>query len=233
MQFFPATRPSILIEAISNDPARRDRAFDVLVSAYWRPVYKHVRLKWKVSAEDASDLVQGFFTGLFERGTLAKYDATAGKFHGWLRKCLDNYVTNEFVAAAREKRGGGIVFESLDYPAVEAELQGEGPVDAEALFYQEWVRSFFGLALTRLEGDCIAAGKKRQFVMWQRYEVAGDGESYATLAHHYGLPVVTITNELAALRRRFRKVLLETLREITADEREFRNEARSLLGVEV
>jgi DNA-directed RNA polymerase specialized sigma24 family protein len=190
-------------------------------------------LKWKVSSEDASDLVQGFFTSLLERGTLAKYDAAAGKFHGWLRKCLDNYVTNEFVAAAREKRGGGVVFETLDYPAVEAELQGEGPSDAETLFYREWVRSFFGLAVTRLEAECVAAGKQRQFAMWKRYDMAGDGESYATLARDYGLPVATVTNELAALRRLFRKVLLDTLREITADEREFRNEARSLLGVEV
>lgn len=233
MKFFPVTRPSILIEVTSDDRARRDRAFDVLVSAYWRPVYKHIRLKFKVSPDDASDLVQGFFAGLLERGTLAKYDAATGKFHGWLRKCLDNYVTNEFVAAGREKRGGGLIFETLDYPAVEAELQIVGPDDAETLFYREWVRSFFGLAVMRLEEECIAAGKHPQFAMWKRYDMVGDGESYAALARDYGLPVATVTNELAALRRRFRKVLLDTLREITADEREFRNEARSLLGVEV
>jgi hypothetical protein len=44
---------------------------------------------------------------------------------------------------------------------------------------------------------------------------------------------VTVNNYLAAARRDFRRIVIEKLREITATEEEFRNEARSLLGVEV
>jgi len=233
MEFFPATRFSILVDATSPDRACRDRAFNLLVAAYWRPVYKHVRLKWKASPEDASDLVQGFFTGLLERETLTRYNAALGRFHPWLRKCLDHFVANEFVAAGRDKRGGGLIFKSLDYAGAEAEVEeGEG-ADVETLFYREWTRSFFGLALTRLEEQCIAAGKPRQFEMWKRYDMAGEDLSYASLGEQFGWPVTTVTNELAAMRRKFRQVLLDTLREVTADDREFRNEARSLLGVEV
>jgi DNA-directed RNA polymerase specialized sigma24 family protein len=192
-----------------------------------------VRLKWNASPDDSSDLVQSFFTALLERETLTKYDPAAGRFHAWLRTCLDHFVSNEFVAASREKRGGGIVFQTLDYLSVEAEMDDSDKADAETLFYREWVRSFFGLAITRLEQECASSGKQRQFAIWKRYDMAGEAESYAALAGEFGLPVTTVTNELAALRRRFRKVLLETLREVTADEREYRNEARSLLGVEV
>ena len=235
MELFPSTRQSLIVEAASSDPLRRNRAFDVLVSTYWRPVYKHIRLHGRVSPEDSSDLVQGFFTALFERDTLTRYDASAGRFHSWLRKCLDNFVTNEFVAAKREKRGGSVVFAPLDYASVEAEmtLGSVGQAGPENLFYQEWVRSFFGLALDRLRQECEAAGKQRQFDMWRRYDVSGESLGYAELAQEFQLPLTAVTNDLAALRRRFRKVLLNTLREVTADDREFRNEARSLLGVEI
>ncbi len=236
MEFFPATRPSILHAVLGEDAERRQRAFDLLISAYWRPVYKHVRLKWRASADDSADLVQGFFASVIERGTLASYDAGQGRFHVWLRTCLDRFVSNERTAAGRLKRGGDFVLESLDYPAAEAELQvaDAKSVEPEALFYQEWVRSFFGLAVTRLEAEWRAKGREPQFAMWRRYDMAGDATlSYADLAREYGTNPATVTNQLAAVRRRFRQVLLETLREVTADEREFRNEARSLLGVEV
>ncbi len=43
----------------------------------------------------------------------------------------------------------------------------------------------------------------------------------------------TVTNRLAAMRRRFREIVLEVLRDATASDAEFRNEVRSLLGVDV
>ena len=39
-----------------------------------------------------------------------------------------------------------------------------------------------------------------------------------------------MTNYLAAMRRRFREIVLDALREVTATEQEFRAEARALLG---
>ena len=45
-----------------------------------------------------------------------------------------------------------------------------------------------------------------------------------------GLPVTQVTNFLAFARREFRRIVLEILREITSSDREFREEARRLLG---
>jgi hypothetical protein len=53
------------------------------------------------------------------------------------------------------------------------------------------------------------------------------------LAQEFGLDPSVVNNYLAAARRNFRRIILEKLREITATEEEFRNEARSLLGVEL
>jgi len=51
----------------SEDGAERKRALDALCEAYWKPVYKYVRLRWNRAAPDAQDLTQGFFAELLER----------------------------------------------------------------------------------------------------------------------------------------------------------------------
>src|SRR5262249_26029430 len=58
---FPTTRRSAITGFHSDDPAERSRSLDTLVRAYWKPVYKHVRLRWGKSVEDAQDLTQAFF----------------------------------------------------------------------------------------------------------------------------------------------------------------------------
>jgi hypothetical protein len=46
------------------------------------------------------------------------------------------------------------------------------------------------------------------------------------------LPATQVTDFLAAARREFRRLVLERLRELTGSEREFREEARLVLGVD-
>jgi len=41
-----------------------------------------------------------------------------------------------------------------------------------------------------------------------------------------------VTNRLASMRRRFRELVLEVLRDATASDREYRTEVRALLGVD-
>ena len=64
---FPATRWSIIAGVRSEDRAERTRALDTLCEAYWKPVYKYVRLRWNRAAPDAQDLTQGFFAEMLER----------------------------------------------------------------------------------------------------------------------------------------------------------------------
>jgi hypothetical protein len=61
----------------------------------------------------------------------------------------------------------------------------------------------------------------------------GSKPSYRSLARDFAIDTATVNNRLAAARREFRKIILESLQEITASETEFRNEARALLGIEL
>ena len=72
---FPVTRLSVVAAARSNDAAERSLALEILFAAYWKPIYKYLRLKYAQAPQDAQDLTQGFFAELLERGLLAKFDA--------------------------------------------------------------------------------------------------------------------------------------------------------------
>lgn len=82
---FPLTRWSVLEAARSDDPAERERALETLFAAYWKPIYKYVRLRWNRSPEDAQDLTQGFFIELLERASLARYDPEKSRLRTFAR----------------------------------------------------------------------------------------------------------------------------------------------------
>ena len=236
---FPLTRRSVVRAAASADPETRQRAFDALVAAYWRPVYKYLRLKWSATGEDAEDLTQGFFARAIEKGFFDRFDPARARFRTYLRACLDGFVANERKSAGRLKRGGGAEHVSLDFVGAEAELARQGPsesADMEEYFHREWVRSLFGLAVEALRRRCTDAGKDVHFALFERYDLDGPDAaarpSYADLAREMRIPETQVTNHLAWARREFRRLVLEALEEATGSEEEFRTEARQILGID-
>ena len=233
---FPVTNHSAIIGARSDDQLTRRRAFDNILASYWKPAYKYIRLKWQADNEDAKDLTQGFFANAFEKNHFASYDATKASFQTFLRTCLDGFVANERKAESRLKRGGDMDHYQLDFATAETELAAHASTDLspEDYFHREWVRWMFTLAVDALRQRCDESGRNVHFQLFERYDLRDDANvSYASLADEFGLDTATVTNYLAAVRRDFRRVVLEKLREITATDEEFRTEARSMLGVDV
>jgi len=236
---FPITHHSAVQAARSEDPAERALGFELLLAAYWKPAYKYIRIRWRKSNEDAKDLTQGFFARALEKGFFGEYDPAKASFRTFLRVCLDGFVANEIKAAGRAKRGGGLLSVSLDFDQAARELDlqpaAEG-VSIEDYFYREWARRLFELAVETLRADLEARGKRIHFELFARYDLADTGPggrpTYAELAVELGVSPTDVTNYLALARREFRKALLDRLRELTGDEREFRDEARRLLGVD-
>lgn len=233
---FPTTRPSFVAGMGSGAPAERARAAEVLVRSYWRPVYKYVRLRFRKGNEDAKDLTQGFLARALEKDWLATFDARRGRFRSFLRLSLDGFVANEEKARGRAKRGGGAALLALDFEAAEGELAGSEPLSGESVeawFDAEWRRGFFSAALAELERSFEVQGHAARAAIFRRYDLADGADArptYEELARELGLDVSAVTNHLAAARRAFRALLLERLREETADEREFQDELRTLLG---
>lgn len=236
---FPVTRYSMIVAISGDDQKARTRAYEHIVGAYWKPVYKYVRVKWNRSNEDAKDLTQAFFARVMEKEFFANYEPAKSRFRTFLRVCLDGFVANEDKAASRIKRGGDIQMLSLDFEGADGELcrpdmPVAGPVDD--YFDREWVRHMFGVAVTRLKTHFESTGKAIYFQLFELYHLADEAGkhtlTYDQLASKFDISVSNVTNFLASARREFRRIVLEELRNLTATEQEFREEARELLGID-
>ena len=233
---FPVTRRSVVLAVGSTEEEVRREAFGALVTAYWKPAYKLLRLRWRLEPAVAEDATQEFFVRALEKGWFARYEPDRARFRTYLRTCLDGFAANRRKAARRDKRGGGAMPLSLDFAGAEGELayaEPVDPVDAEALFHREWVRHLFQLAVERLRRRLDAEGRGLRFGLFAAYDLDEPRPTYGELAVTHGIPVTRVTNELHAARRTFRHEVLELLREVTASERELREEVRALLGVEL
>src|SRR5262245_25470837 len=178
----PPTRRSVIEAVGSIDAEERERALESLCAAYWRPIYKYIRLRWNRPAEEAQDLTQGFFVEVLERGLLEKFDAKKARLRTYLRVCVDSFVLNENKASRRQKRGGNIAHVALDFAAAEEELGGtvmnpaaiRSPASLEEFFEKEWLRSLFSLAVEELREFCHARKRQRTFRLFEAYDLDGN-----------------------------------------------------------
>jgi RNA polymerase sigma factor (sigma-70 family) len=236
---FPATHLSLVRRAGSGDALARARAEEALASVYWTPIYAHIRLAHRQQPADAEDLTQGFFVDALRRDLFARYDPSRARFRTYVRTCVDSYVVNAIQTAHRQKRGGDRCFVSIERVEIEARLTSDlahAERDTESIFQDEWVRSVFAAAVGRLRDRCFATGREVHFALFERYDLAESKDerpTYAELANEQNIPATQVTNWLAAVRRDFRAIVLETLRDLTGSDEEFRDEARALLGVEL
>lgn len=230
---FPDTKVSAVLGIRSEDADVRRRSLDALARAYWKPVYAHVRASWSRPPEEAQDLTQGFFLAVVERGMLAAYDPGKARFRTYLRVCLDGFLANEDKAKHRVKRGGEVSFVPLDVEEAESRLATRAGSPEEE-FDREWTRGLLELAVAKLREELSSRGKTAALTIFERHDLCDEDErpSYRDLAESLSLPLTQVNNHLALARRELRRILLETLREITASDDEFRSEARALLDVD-
>lgn len=232
---FPQTRLTVVDRLRDREPAVRRLAAGDLVDAYWRPVYVYLRVRWRLTAEDAEDTTQGFFAAALARRFFDSFDPAKARFRTFLRVCLDRFVQNERKAAQRLKRGGGVPALSLDFTDAEGDvhhLDPADPIDLDEFFRREYIRALFARAVADTREACLRAGKRQQFAIFERYDLdAGDRVSYADLARDLGLTVHQVTNHLAAARRLFRTRVLDQLRDASGSDEDFRAEAREILGL--
>ena len=236
---FPPTRRSVIEAVRSIDAEERESALEALCAAYWKPIYKYIRLRWNRPPDAAQDLTQGFFVEVLERELLGKFDAKKSRLRTYLRVCVDSFVMNEDKAGRRQKRGGNVPHVALDFSGAEEELGAAAvdpakiasPESLEDFFEKEWVRSLFALAVEDLRALCTARDRARTFRLFEAYDLEGNEKiSYEQLSTEYAISVTDVTNALAWARREFRSIALQRLRELCGSEDEFQREARAAFG---
>jgi RNA polymerase sigma factor (sigma-70 family) len=237
---FPGTRCSVVLATGSADPRLREDAWSTLVRAYWKPVYKYIRIVWKADADDARDLTQGFFTRALEASFFEGYDPQRARFRTYLRMVLHRWLVNEHKAAKRQKRGGAYRHVAVDFAGAEGELHAlpdASAADPDAFFRQETIRALFALAVADLRKHCAETGREGHFAVFERYDLhpeeRGARPTYREIAEQLDLPVTQVTNYLAYSRRELRRFVLAHLHAMTGTDAEYRQEALELFGVDV
>jgi RNA polymerase sigma factor (sigma-70 family) len=211
-----------LFGAGGEDRAQRVPNYEAVIAAYWKPVYRYVRLKWNTSNEDGKDLTQAFFAFALEKRLFGPFDRNRGTFRTYLRVCLDRFLANQHRFNSRQKRGGIAI--PLDGSLADEVLSADR--SPEELFQRECARSLFCEAVEQLRTTL----RPGPFMVFERYDLADTPRrlSYHEVADQLNIPVTTVTNYLALARRELRQILLDRLRIVTRDEDELRREARAL-----
>lgn len=237
MSGFPSTRHSVIERMRSPDRDARREAFGDLVEGYWKPLYKYIRIQWRVSDEDAQELTQEFFSEAFQKEWLSRYEPDKARFRTFVRLCADRFIMNARQAASRIKRGGGAEMLSLDFPGAEEEMlrsRPAAPSDGEEFFRREFVRALFDRAIGAVRTEYASASRQVPLALFERYDIdPAEGVSYAALAREFELTQAQVTNYLAQVRRSFRLHALDALRTLCGSLEEFQREARELFGLEI
>lgn len=235
---FPQTRWSAVAASASSDQEERRLGFEVIVSSYWKPVYKYIRIRWGKSNEDAKDLTQEFFSLAIEKSYFKDFDPARARFRTFIRTCLDGFLANAHKAENRLKRGGDLHIEAVDFREAEHEINGRAPVQedgAMTLFENEWIRHLFMQSVDALKKECLEEDRLVLFSVFERYDLSDPEHrgTYQSLAETFKIPVTQVTNHLSHARRRFRRIVLDKLRELTSSDTEFEEEAKAVLGTDV
>ena len=101
MPVFPPTRHSVIERLRTHGEAGRTEAFGDLVAGYWKPVYKYLRVRWRLGPDEAEDATQALFAEAFENAWFDRFDPDKARFRTFVRLCADRLVMNAQQAAAR------------------------------------------------------------------------------------------------------------------------------------
>src|SRR5688500_13600456 len=208
MPAFPTTRHSVIERLRSHaDGEPRSQALGDLVDGYWKPVYKYLRVQWRMTAEEAEDATQSFFAEALEKSWFERYERDKARFRTFVRVCVDRMVMNARQAAGREKRGGMRETISVDFASAEHELVGRAitvPPEAEDFFKNEFVRALFDRAVQAVRHESLARGRELHWKLFERYDLLDERAcSYAELAKEFGLTAGQVTGYLAQMRATF------------------------------
>lgn len=227
--WFCTTQWTVVLKA-SNSGPESIRALERLCETYWYPLYSFVRRKGK-SAEDAQDLVQGFFAHLLAGDCIAGVDAAKGKFRTFLLTSMTNYLANEWDRANRIKRGRGIEFVSVEAQDAEGKYRLE-PVEQttpETLFERSWAETMIAHVGRQLKEEYLRAGEGQRFEHLKEFLMGGGDSRYAAIATELGMSEGGVKTCVRRLRFRFRDLLREELAQTVDDPKEIDEEIRHLL----
>lgn len=220
----------MLAAAASPDPVLSRAALETLCAGTWYPLYAFVRRRGH-DAENARDLVQGFFARFLEKADLGSLDPSRGRFRSFLLASIRNWLADEHERESAQKRGGGAAAISIDFEAADERYRIDPGADLspERMFERQWAIALLDLALARVELEYASAGKRDLF---EALKPALQGRSkdapLTEIAENLGSTEGAIKVAVHRLRKRFRDALRAEIAETVSTEEEIEEEIADL-----
>jgi RNA polymerase sigma factor (sigma-70 family) len=227
---FSTTHWSSVLVAGRGDSPEAAQALERLCSAYWYPLYAHVRRQGH-APHDAQDLVQDFFARFLERNYLRFADRARGRFRTFLLTSLKHFLINEWNKANREKRGGGRHVISLDAEETETRFLAE-PADKRSpdkAFERRWAMVLLDRVLDQLQAESVSAGRGQVFDELKSFLSGEEDESsYAEIGRRLGMTEGNVKVTVHRLRGRYRELLRKEISLTVPDPEDIDEEIRDL-----
>jgi len=231
-QHFVTTHWSVVLAAGQVDTARSLSALEELCRTYWFPLYAYVR-RGGHQPEEAQDLTQEFFLRLIERQSLRLADSTRGKFRSFLLTSLKHFLINEWAKARAAKRGGGQLFQPLDWDNAESCYLAEPSQDLppDRLFDKRWALTIVERAQHRLREEYSMANKLPLFEQLQGHVWGEGADGYAASAARLNTTEGALRIAAHRMKDRFRSLLRKEVAHTSASPDEIDEELRYLVSV--
>jgi len=229
---FASTQWSLVLQARQRDSPEADQALAALCRAYWYPIYAYLRHKVK-SVERAEDLTQEFFVRFLQKDFLAPIDRDKGNFRAYLLACCNHFLANQADRDHAQKRGGGRLIHSLDFPSAQQRYLHE-PADTltpERLYQRRWALTLLDAVLARLRQEFVDAGKE-QLYAWLKAGLVGEPEAlpYAKIGAALGLSEAAVKKAAQRLRQRYGEILREHIADTVDGPEAVEGEIRALFS---
>lgn len=230
---FNTTHWSVVLEAGQEDSPQAAEALEWLCRTYWYPLYAYVRRQGQ-GPEDTQDRVQEFFARFLERNYLRLADPNRGRFRSFLLTSLRHFLTNEWIKASREKRGGRRTILSWDEASAESRFAAEPRIEQtpDALYDRRWAATLLERALAALQAEFDQSGRQDLF---DRLKIFVWGEknaiSYAAMAEQLGMSEGAVKVAVHRLRQRYGELLRVEVARTVATPAEIDEELRYLVSV--
>jgi RNA polymerase sigma factor (sigma-70 family) len=230
---FATTHWSIVLAAAHDSRPDAQTALATLCETYWYPLYAYVR-RLGHRAEDAQDLVQGFFAALLEKHYVKAADRERGRFRSFLLTALKRFLLKQRERAHARKRGGTARSVSLDFESGEGRysLEPSHNVTPEAIYERRWALTVLDRVIVRLRQTYADAGKAEPFESLKAFLTGETGAPpYEQVARELGMSEGAVKVAAHRLRRRYRDLLLFEIAQTVADPEVVEEELKYLLAV--
>ncbi len=228
---FPTTRWTLLAEATLNGDASGRASLARFCEQYRRPVVAYLRARG-LGPEEVEDVAQDFFLKLLEARVWKRADPARGRFRTFMLAVLNHLLLHRARHESRQKRGGNVETDSLDWLSAEGwEVAMQAPIDSAA-FDREWALTLVSEAIASVAAAFQKPRGQVEFTMLRRF-LPGPAAppSYAEAATELGMSETALRTAVSRLRTKFREVLREAVSRTVTAPHEVDDELRYLAAL--